>query len=71
MNDTALHVFQPKEMIKEYKRRKMWLSICNIYEWEGIVDVRSGWTYFRNNVSGNLLKFQWILHVFVIHHWLI
>ena len=32
--------------------RKTWLSICQVPEWEALVDVGTGWTYFQNNVSG-------------------
>jgi Leucine-rich repeat (LRR) protein len=51
-NDAELHKFQSKSSIREYRRRRLWLSICNVAEWESIMDVRSGWSYYRNNVSG-------------------
>mmetsp|Transcript_11220 Transcript_11220/g.15459 ORF Transcript_11220/g.15459 Transcript_11220/m.15459 type:complete len:1381 (+) Transcript_11220:57-4199(+) len=47
-----LHVFQPESHPKAYLRRKMWLSICQTYEWEPVQDSATGSTYFVNNVSG-------------------
>ncbi len=47
-----LHIFQPKEAYRKYFRRRLWLSINQIYEWEPCIDDHSGRTYFRNNVSG-------------------
>lgn len=54
--EADLHVFQPPESVIAYRRRRTWLSICNVAEWESVLDVRSGWTYFKNNVSGGT---QW------------
>ena len=47
-----LHIFQPREAYRKYFRRRLWLSINQIYEWEPCIDDNSGRTYFRNNVSG-------------------
>lgn len=47
-----LHTFQP-EGTMGYIRRRVWLSVCQVLEWEPIEDVESGWIYFRNNVSGD------------------
>ena len=47
-----LHVFQPEENVRSYNRRKMWLSICQTYEWEPLNDPQTGKIYFQNNVSG-------------------
>lgn len=47
----CLHVFQPQQS-KYYHLRKTWLSICQVPEWEAVVDAGTGWTYFQNNVSG-------------------
>lgn len=55
-NDIDLHSFQHSKDIIKYKRRKLWLLMNQIYEWEAIIDDRSGWIYFRNNVSGHT---QW------------
>lgn len=57
-NDPHIHTFQEntKTSLKQYRRRKLWLSICNIPEWESVIDLRSGWNYYRNNVSGQT---QW------------
>jgi len=46
-----LHVFQRKGTTS-YRRRKFWLSICQVHEWDDIVDLDSGRTFYRNNVSG-------------------
>ncbi len=51
-NATDLHIFQPREAYRKYFRRRLWLSINQIYEWEPCIDDNSGRTYFRNNVSG-------------------
>lgn len=47
-----LHVFQQESDKSSYRRRKMWLSVCQIHEWEPDNDAHSGLLYFRNNVSG-------------------
>lgn len=48
-----LHVFQTGgHNTVSYKRRKMWLSICQVPEWETAVDNESGLFYYKNNVSG-------------------
>ena len=52
---TDLHIFQPYGTIS-YNRRKIWLSVNKIYEWEPIIDEASTWIYYRNNVSGET---QW------------
>ena len=52
-----LHVFQPPKT-KAYSLRRKWLSICQVQEWESVLDVSSGWRYYRNNVSG---KSTWTL----------
>lgn len=46
-----LHTFQRPNTLN-YRRRKIWLSINNIYEWEPINDEETGGIYYRNNVSG-------------------
>jgi leucine-rich repeat protein SHOC2 len=46
-----LHVFQP-EGTKIYRKRKIWLSVNQIQEWEPDTDVNTGLVYYRNNVSG-------------------
>eukprot|EP01042_Synura_sphagnicola_P000364 gene364-379_t len=43
---------------KYYKKRKTWLSICQIHEWEPVLDLESGKLYYSNNVSGET---QWQL----------
>jgi len=37
---------------KYYFRRKLWLNMCHIPEFESDMDIATGQTYFRNNVSG-------------------
>lgn len=46
-----LHVFQ-KKGTNGYRRRKLWLSICQVHEWDDEEDQESGLTYYRNNVTG-------------------
>ena len=46
-----LHTFQRKGTTG-YRRRKFWLSICQVHEWDDIEDQDSGKTYYRNNVTG-------------------
>lgn len=46
-----LHTFQRPNTLN-YRRRKIWLSINNIYEWEPVNDEETGGIYYRNNVSG-------------------
>ena len=36
-----LHVYQRPGTL-DYRRRKIWLSICQVYEWEPIFDDESG-----------------------------
>ena len=47
-----LHTYQPEGTLG-YIRRRVWLSVCQVMEWEPIEDVESGWIYYRNNVSGD------------------
>jgi Leucine-rich repeat (LRR) protein len=50
-----LHCFQsddPKNIL-HYRRRKMWLSVCQVHEWEPDIDPSTGTWYFKNNVSGS------------------
>lgn len=47
-----LHVFQ-QEGTKIYRKRKIWLSVNQIQEWEPAIDTASGLTYYHNNVSGD------------------
>jgi Leucine-rich repeat (LRR) protein len=47
-----LHTFQPQGSLG-YIRRRVWLSVCHVTEWEPVEDVESGWIYYRNNVSGD------------------
>lgn len=35
-----------------YKKRCLWLSVCQTYEWEPILDEEHGALYYRNNASG-------------------
>ena len=50
-----LHQNQPYGTMN-YIRRKVWLSICKVNEFDAIEDIESGWIYYRNNVSGET---QW------------
>lgn len=50
-----LHVFQPSGTTA-YERRKFWLSVNKVHEWEAVLDDVSTWWYYRNNVSGET---QW------------
>lgn len=52
MRTPDLHTFQ-REGSKGYRRRKMWLSVSGIHEWEPATDPATGQTFYRNNVSGN------------------
>eukprot|EP00981_Chlorochromonas_danica_P007020 scaffold1524_cov182-Ochromonas_danica.AAC.4 len=47
-----LHVYQPAKS-RSYRRRKIWLSVCGVQEWEPVVDGITGGTFYRNNVSGD------------------
>jgi Leucine-rich repeat (LRR) protein len=49
-----LHIFQSEDAnnIMKYRQRKIYLSICQIHEWEPVGDVFTGRTFYRNNVSG-------------------
>lgn len=49
--DEFLHVFQ-QPGTPEYRRRKIWLSACQVPEWEPLKDASTGVFYFQNNVSG-------------------
>lgn len=46
-----LHVFQ-QPGTKIYFKRKIWLSVNQIQEWEPAIDTTTGLTYYKNNVSG-------------------
>ena len=48
----SLHTYQPPQASLAYRRRRMWLSVCKVPEWQSEDDVETGWIYFRNNVSG-------------------
>ena len=50
-----LHVFQPFGTTA-YDRRRLWLSVNKMYEWEAVLDEVSACWYYRNNVSGET---QW------------
>lgn len=50
-----LHSFQTYGT-RGYRRRKIWLSICQVNEWDVARDPQSGWEYYQNNVSGET---QW------------
>lgn len=39
-----------------YKKRCLWLSVCQTYEWEPILDEEHGALYYRNNVSGENIE---------------
>jgi len=47
----ALHTFQPPKS-KHYQKRKFWLSVCGICEWDAEEDELCQ-TYYKNNVSGS------------------
>lgn len=51
-----IHSFQQNETSLEYSRRKLWLSINQIAEWDPEEDTETGWTFYRNNISGTT---QW------------
>lgn len=52
-NDPYLHTYQFADSdLIQYRRRKMWLSICQVYEWEVIRDPSTGSVFYQNNVSG-------------------
>lgn len=42
-----LHVFQPQEGSKSYRKRKIWLSICQIQEWVTELDPKTGFQVYR------------------------
>lgn len=46
-----LHTFQRPGTVN-YRRRKIWLSVNKVYEWEPVNDEETGGIYYRNNVSG-------------------
>lgn len=46
-----LHTFQRPNTLN-YRRRKIWLSVNKVYEWEPVNDEETGGIYYRNNVSG-------------------
>ena len=48
-----LHTFQ-RPGTAGYRRRKVWLSACQVHEWDDEEDQDSGLTYYRNNVSGEV-----------------
>lgn len=48
-----LQVFQP-ETSSLYRKRKIWLSICQVHEWVTELDPEKGILFFRNNISGEL-----------------
>jgi Leucine-rich repeat (LRR) protein len=48
---TVLHNFQRPGTIP-YRRRRLWLSINQIFEWEPVYDDDTGSIFYRNNVSG-------------------
>lgn len=50
--DRFLHEFQTDPNSRSYRRRKMWLSCCQIHEWEPCEDIETNLIYYRNNVSG-------------------
>lgn len=50
-----LHTFQPLNSMY-YEKRKMWLSICQVNEWDPVLDGVTGYVYFVNRVSGDT---QW------------
>ena len=45
-NDPELHVFQPYGT-PAYNRRKLWLSICQVQEWEAVVDPATTLLYYQ------------------------
>lgn len=47
-----LHIFHHSSDVRRYKQRKIYLSVCQVHEWEPDTDIMSGSTYYRNNVSG-------------------
>ena len=48
----GLHDFVQPSATTLYKKRCLWLSVCQTYEWEPILDEEHGALYYRNNVSG-------------------
>jgi hypothetical protein len=50
----ALHSFQPAKG-KNYPKRKFWLNVCGVNEWDACEDELAN-VYFKNNVSGET---QW------------
>ena len=50
--EASLHTYQSPENTMAYRRRKMWLSINKVPEWNTEDDVETGWIFYRNNVSG-------------------
>ena len=50
----TIHDFVPVHS-HYYKKRVLWLSVCQTYEWEPILDEEQGALYYRNNVSGETL----------------
>ena len=54
-NDPQIHVFQYPGTLA-YKRRRMWLSACQVQEWEAVTDPATTQLFYQNNVSGEV---QW------------
>lgn len=52
---TYLHTFQPMHS-ERYKTRRLWLSVCQVNEWDPVVETTTGYVYYSNNVSGDT---QW------------
>lgn len=51
-NTPELHRFQPAGG-RNYNKRRLFLSICQVHEWEAAVESTSGLSYYFNNVSGD------------------
>jgi Leucine-rich repeat (LRR) protein len=52
----GLHSYVAPSNKLMYRKRRMWLSICKVPEWESADDVETGWIFYRNNISGET---QW------------
>ena len=52
---TDLHTYQTKGTLG-YLRRKVWMSVCHVNEWDPVEDPATGWIYYVNNISGET---QW------------
>ena len=49
---SELHTYQSTANSSAYRKRRIWLSINKVPEWQSEDDIETGWIYYRNNVSG-------------------